>query len=48
VATDRQFTPGAVVGFQVAPELVEVNIPTPDAAATSFVPSAEEAMESQL
>ena len=44
----RQFTPGAVVGVQVVPESTEVNIPTPEAAAASFVPSTEEAMEIQL
>jgi hypothetical protein len=40
--------PGAVVGVQEAPELAEVNIPTPEAADTSFAPSVEEAMEIQL
>jgi hypothetical protein len=44
VTADQELL-GALVGVHVAPELVDVKILAP--AATNFVPSAEEAMETQ-
>jgi hypothetical protein len=39
---------GALVGVQLSPEFVDVKIGPTEAAATSFVPSADEARETQL
>ena len=47
-AMPYQFALGAMVGVQVAPLFVEVQIPPFDCTAANRVPSAEEAMPCQI